>query len=202
MVSCRLRGLNSLPPLALPTAPEKTAPEEEPAEDDDDTGADSYENDNGTFDQNDDEENSEPVDDSDDAAETTDDTDSSEDLYETGGTGGFADYYTPGAEVDIERYTVKRKITIFDFYSQYCGPCRKISPLLEQLDDKRDDIVVVKIDINRENVRGIDWAAPVVKQYQIRSVPHFVIYDDRAKTHSGRAAYSQVMQYLRDEGIN
>ena len=51
---------------------------------------------------------------------------------------------------------VSGKTTIFDFYSEFCGPCRKISPRLKRLDELNDDIVVVKIDINRKNVQGIE----------------------------------------------
>ncbi|MCP5103278.1 MAG: thioredoxin family protein [bacterium] len=110
--------------------------------------------------------------------------------------------YRPGEEVDIERMLARNKITIFDFYSRYCGPCVKISPLLERLDRKRNDLVVVKIDINRPGVRGIDWKSPVIKQYGIRSIPYFIIYDDGgSRTHEGRAASGEVYQLLSREGI-
>ncbi len=110
--------------------------------------------------------------------------------------------YGPGEKVDIKTLVHEGKTTIFDFYSDYCPPCRTISPLLKKLDEKRDDIVVVKIDINRKGVRGIDWAAPVVQQYGIRSIPHFIIYDaSGSRTHEGRNAYQQVILLLNQEGI-
>ena len=93
-------------------------------------------------------------------------------------------------------------MTIFDFYSDYCGPCRVISPKLEKLDEKRNDIVVVKIDINREGIRGIDWRSPVVAQYRIRSIPYFIIYNEMGRrTHEGRAASQKVYGLLYQEGI-
>jgi thiol-disulfide isomerase/thioredoxin len=110
--------------------------------------------------------------------------------------------HTPGEKIDIERLVQRGKTTIIDFYSAYCGPCLRISPLLERLDKKRDDIVVIKIDINRKNVRGIDWDSPVVRQYGLSSIPHFIIYNASGlRTHEGRDAYQQVAQLLNKEGI-
>ncbi len=110
--------------------------------------------------------------------------------------------HKPGEEIEIKNLVQEGKTTIFDFYSAYCGPCRRMSPLLERLDRKRDDIVVIKIDINRKGVRGIDWGSPVVRQYGLSSIPHFIIYNASGfRTHEGRDAYQQVVQLLSQEGI-
>lgn len=109
---------------------------------------------------------------------------------------------SPGEEINIDYYVQEGKTTIFDFYSDYCGPCRKISPLLERLDRKRDDIVVLKVDINRPGRKGIDWGSPVVRQYRIKFVPFFMIYDPSGRrTHEGRAAFYEVGKLLSSEGI-
>lgn len=110
--------------------------------------------------------------------------------------------HVPGEEVAIAALAQKGKTTIFDFYSDYCGPCRMISPRLEQLDQRRDDIAVIKIDINRQGVRGIDWNSPVARQYNLGSIPYFVIYDAGGRmTHEGSAAWQQVNQLLYQEGL-
>ena len=110
--------------------------------------------------------------------------------------------HTPGERVDIENFVHDGKITIFDFFSEYCGPCVLMAPKLKRLEQKRDDIFVVKIDINREGVRGIDWRSPVATQYRIRSIPYFIIYgEDGRRTHEGRSATRRVYQYLYEEGI-
>lgn len=114
----------------------------------------------------------------------------------------LAQSHVPGEEIDIEKLLQPGKTTIFDFYSEYCPPCRKISPALAKLDSKRGDLVVVKININRKGVQGIDWNSPVARQYALRSIPHFVIYDSTGyRTHEGEDAYQQVMNLLTQEGI-
>src|SRR6266567_3169201 len=65
-----------------------------------------------------------------------------------------------GEEVKLTDYLVPGKTVIFDFFSDYCGPCVQFSPQLEALHKKRDDIVVVIVDINRPGTKGIDWRSP------------------------------------------
>ncbi len=110
--------------------------------------------------------------------------------------------HVPGMEVDIERMVHRGKVTIFDFYSEYCGPCVRMAPKLAELERKRGDIVVVKIDINREGVRGIDWNSPVIKQYRISSIPYFIIYNEGGTLiHKAGAASSYIRALLSQERI-
>ena len=71
----------------------------------------------------------------------------------------------------------KGKTNIVDFYSDYCPPCKKISPLLQKLGRKRPDLAMLQVDINRKGVKGIDWSSPLARQYELSSIPHFQIYD-------------------------
>jgi thiol-disulfide isomerase/thioredoxin len=86
-----------------------------------------------------------------------------------------------GQEVKLEDYLVPGKTTIFDFTSEFCPPCRAISPRLDELHATRDDIVVVKVDINRPNIKGIDWQSPVARQYNMNSIPHFKVFGPDGK---------------------
>ena len=102
-----------------------------------------------------------------------------------------------GAEIQISDHLDAGKITVIDFYSEYCGPCRRISPYLVKLHQERDDITVVKIDINRPGVRGIDWGSPVAKQYRLKSIPHFQIYDPEGRLLAeGREAMGLLQGYM------
>lgn len=104
----------------------------------------------------------------------------------------------PGQEIDIQRFVQSGKLTIFDFYSEYCGPCQRISPMLMRLDSKRDDLIVHRVDINRPGIEGIDWGSPLAMQYNLRSVPYFIIYDPSGKLiHKGQKAYDEVMRLIK-----
>jgi thiol-disulfide isomerase/thioredoxin len=110
--------------------------------------------------------------------------------------------FNPGAEFNVESYLQKGKTNIVDFYSEYCPPCRKISPLLKKLDQQRQDLVVLPIDINRKGVKGIDFLSPLAQQYKLNSVPHFQIYDVDGKLgKEGQEAYMEVLMLLDSAGI-
>jgi thiol-disulfide isomerase/thioredoxin len=81
-----------------------------------------------------------------------------------------------GQPVEIRDYLVPGQITVFDFMSDYCGPCVRIAPFIDRLHAERSDITVVKVDINRPEIRGIDWRSPVARQYNMSSIPFFKIY--------------------------
>lgn len=108
----------------------------------------------------------------------------------------------PGEEIDVTPFLAKGKTTVVDFYSEYCGPCVRIAPLLKQLDEKRDDIVVIKIDINRPGVSRIDWQSPAAAQYKLKSIPHFKIYGTSGDLEiEGNDAYKRVGQLLQESGV-
>jgi thiol-disulfide isomerase/thioredoxin len=114
------------------------------------------------------------------------------------GVGYVINKENPGQEIDIQNFVQPNKITIFDFYSEFCGPCKKISPKLKRLDRRREDIIIHQVDINRPGIRGIDWGSPVARQYNLRSIPYFIIYDSSGSlTLRGQEAYEEIMRLIR-----
>ncbi len=74
-----------------------------------------------------------------------------------------------GEQVDLSSLMAPGKITIVDFYAEWCGPCRRISPQLEHLAKTDPDIVLLKIDI-------VNWNTPVTRQFGIQSVPNVRVF--------------------------
>lgn len=98
-----------------------------------------------------------------------------------------------GEQIVLENYIVPGKTTIVDFTSEYCGPCRELAPRLEALSQRRDDIYVVKVDLNRPGHVGIDWQSPVARQFSLRSIPYLRIYGPNGQLQAeGAAARQQV----------
>jgi thiol-disulfide isomerase/thioredoxin len=103
-----------------------------------------------------------------------------------------------GQKVTLAEHLVAGKITVVDFTSKFCPPCVRISPLLDKLHAQRDDIAVVKVDINRPKIKGIDWKSPVAQQYQLESIPHFKIYDAGGNLIAeGQKAREKVSAWLK-----
>ncbi len=107
-------------------------------------------------------------------------------------------HISQGQPVNLPDYLVPGKTTIFDFYSEYCPPCRAIAPQLEKLHAARSDIAVVKVDINRPGVQGIDWKSPVARQFDLNSIPHFKIFGPDGKLKAeGDEAYELVTGWFK-----
>lgn len=109
----------------------------------------------------------------------------------------------PGERLNLNHFIETGTITIFDFYSVYCGPCMFVAPYLERLAQKRAGIVVCKIDINRPGVQGIDWSSPIARQYHLDSIPHLKIFGvDGKLMFEGNAAWRQFVRWLHEEGLD
>jgi thiol-disulfide isomerase/thioredoxin len=75
-----------------------------------------------------------------------------------------------GAQVDINQNLVPGNVTVIDFYADWCGPCRQLSPRLEQMATSDPEIALRKIDI-------VNWKTAVAQQFNIRSIPQVNVYD-------------------------
>jgi thioredoxin 1 len=108
----------------------------------------------------------------------------------------------PGQTLEINSLLVKGKTTVIDFYSAFCPPCVKLAPVIAKLAKKRPDLAIIKVNINRPGVNGIDWRSPLAQQYQIRQVPFFMIFSPQGQpVAQGREAVETVGGWLREAGL-
>lgn len=109
----------------------------------------------------------------------------------------------PGERIDIKNSLVFGRYTIMEFTSEYCGKCKAMQPLLETLSLTRPDIAVRSFDIDRSGSEGIDWDSPLAKQYNIHSIPAYIVFNDKGvKISDGNIARDDVEKVLRAENSN
>ncbi|MBF2015697.1 MAG: thioredoxin [Rivularia sp. T60_A2020_040] len=72
-------------------------------------------------------------------------------------------------ETEFETLLKSENILVVDFTATWCGPCRVVAPLIEQLaQEYPEDIKVVKIDVDQDK--------PLAKKYEVRSIPAVLIF--------------------------
>ncbi len=77
---------------------------------------------------------------------------------------------THGDAVDLGDHLVPGKYVLFDFYADWCGPCRQVGPYLERLaSEHENELALRKVDI-------VNWSSPVAGQYRIHSIPHLKLF--------------------------
>ena len=64
----------------------------------------------------------------------------------------------------------KQGITLVDFFANWCGPCKMLSPILEELDSEYPDITFVKVDCDAD--------MNLADRFGIMSIPAIFILKD------------------------
>lgn len=52
---------------------------------------------------------------------------------------------------NFEEIKNSEKVVLLDFYADWCGPCRMVAPVIEEIANERDDIVVGKVNVDEED---------------------------------------------------
>ena len=69
------------------------------------------------------------------------------------------------------------KTVILDFWATWCGPCRMIAPILEEIAEEREDIVVGKINVDEER--------ELSREFGIMSIPTLIVFKNGEVVNKG-----------------
>ncbi len=86
------------------------------------------------------------------------------------------------------------KPAIIDFYADWCGPCKMVAPILEELSDEyKDDLVIYKVDTEVER--------ELSSVFQIRSIPSilFIPLDKQPMMQPGALPKNVLQEVIEKE---
>ena len=73
-------------------------------------------------------------------------------------------------EMNFEEEITSEKIVLIDFYADWCGPCKMLAPILEQVSEENPEIKIIEVNVDEYQAEA--------KNYNIFSIPTLVLMED------------------------
>ena len=96
------------------------------------------------------------------------------------------------SDKEFEKEVIQSKLPVLlDFWAEWCGPCKMIGPILEELATELDSkIKIVKVNVDENNQTAV--------KFSIRSIPTLMMIKDGEvqAQHIGAASKSQIKEFI------
>jgi len=91
----------------------------------------------------------------------------------------------------LDTVVAENDVVLTDFYADWCGPCKMIEPILEDI-AAETDATIAKVDV--------DAHQPLAAEYGVRGVPTLVLFADgeQAEQHVGALPEARMRELVEE----
>ncbi|MGE4168882.1 MAG: thioredoxin family protein [Candidatus Babeliales bacterium] len=86
---------------------------------------------------------------------------------------------------DLDAVMAKKQPVMYDFFTTWCAPCKKLEPILEELAKEYNDVIIVKIDA--------EMFKSLASKYKIEAYPTLVFFNKDGKEVTRFTGYSDAI---------
>ena len=92
---------------------------------------------------------------------------------------------------NFQKEVLESKVPVLvDFFAQWCGPCKMVAPILDELAGELEDVKICKIDVDAES--------ELARSHRVMSIPTFFVYKDgeSVKRESGGRTKDELVELI------
>ena len=93
-------------------------------------------------------------------------------------------------EDNFQRVRDNEGLSLLDFYADWCGPCRMVLPIVDEIASEREDLLVGKINVNDN--------PDLAREFGVMSIPTLVVMKNGKVVNrvSGARSKSQILEMI------
>lgn len=115
--------------------------------------------------------------------------------------GTLIDANGPGEPVNLESLLPENGTSILYFHSNYCPHCLTFLRLLNMLAVRKPELLIFKIELDRPGAKDIDFHSPVGEEFDVHSVPRFIVYEGKKERARDAEAKQMVKNWMIETNV-